>query len=109
MKLSMQSKLLKGFQMFIQFTCFSSFLQQLYPKFFESVEDFIKRLKPLADGKTQVSLKKQVYAASMDVISKVSNCGYSFFLCYFFHVSKSIHGCESTQDLTLIYNLYTSI
>ncbi|KAL5471054.1 hypothetical protein EMCRGX_G029129 [Ephydatia muelleri] len=44
---------------------------KLYPKFFESVEDFIKRLKPLADGKTQVSLKKQVYAASMDVISKV--------------------------------------
>ena len=80
MKLSMQSKLFKDFQMFYP-TCFSSFLQQIYPKFFDSVEDFIKRLKPLADGKTTVSLKKQVYAASMDIISKVSIYIYNKYLC----------------------------
>lgn len=87
MKLLMQSKLLKGFQIFYS-TCFPSFLQQMYPKFVDSVEDFIKRLKPLADGKTQVSLRKQMYAASMDVVSKVSI--YSLSWCNHTHTRRGL-------------------
>ena len=56
----------------IYIVCCTSFLQVLYPVLFENVDSFLKKLKLLADGKTQVSMKKQVYSVSMDLISKVS-------------------------------------
>ena len=53
-------------------TCHSSFLQSIFPKFCECADAFMERLKPLADGKTQVAMKKEIYRYSMDFVSQVS-------------------------------------
>ena len=39
--------------------------------FNECVNTFLERLKPLADGKTEVSMKEAFHDVSLDVISKV--------------------------------------
>ncbi|KAL5493789.1 hypothetical protein EMCRGX_G015016 [Ephydatia muelleri] len=47
------------------------FLQSIFPKFCERADAFMERLKPLADGKTQVAMKKEIYRYSMDFVSQV--------------------------------------
>ena len=47
-------------------------MKGLFPKLCERADEFIAKLRCLADGKTKVPLKKHIYDASMGVISKVS-------------------------------------
>ena len=42
--------------------------------FGECVDKFLDKLKPLADGRTQVPMKKHIHNAALDVISKVLIC-----------------------------------
>ena len=48
-----------------------SYLKGLIPIFNECVDQFLERLRPLADGKTQVPMKEEFAAVTMDVICKV--------------------------------------
>ena len=48
-----------------------SYLKSLTPMFGECVDMFLDKLKPLADGRTQVPMKKHIHNAALDVISKV--------------------------------------
>ena len=63
-------------------TCHSSFLQSIFPKFCERADAFMERLKPWADGKTQVPMKKEIYRFSVDFVSQVwSNTFIYFYKC----------------------------
>ena len=53
------------------YLCYYSYLKSLVPVFNECVDQFLERLRPLADGKTQVSMKEQFDILTLDVISKV--------------------------------------
>ena len=46
-------------------------LNSLVPSFNECVDRFLARLRPLADGKTQVPMKIEFTDLTLDVISKV--------------------------------------
>ncbi|KAL5496599.1 hypothetical protein EMCRGX_G012912 [Ephydatia muelleri] len=48
------------------------YLKSLTPMFGECVDMFLDKLKPLADGRTQVPMKKHIHNAALDVISKVA-------------------------------------
>eukprot|EP00731_Ephydatia_muelleri_P008176 Em0004g514a len=48
------------------------YLKSLTPMFGECVDKFLDKLKPLADGRTQVPMKKHIHNAALDVISKVA-------------------------------------
>ena len=48
-----------------------SYLKSLVPTFCASVDLFLGKLRPLADGKTQVPLKTHIQEVTLDVISKV--------------------------------------
>ena len=48
-----------------------SFVENLCQKFCECTDAFIKKLQPLADGNTEVHMKKEIYSAAMDFVSKV--------------------------------------
>ena len=48
-----------------------SSLKDLIPKFNECVDTFVEKLRPLADGKTEVPMKEAFHEAALDVISKV--------------------------------------
>ena len=50
-----------------------SYLKSLVPTFGECVDKFLDRLRPLADGKTQVPMMKHIHTTTLDVISKVGN------------------------------------
>eukprot|EP00731_Ephydatia_muelleri_P010430 Em0005g1016a len=47
------------------------FLQSIFPKFCERADAFMGRLKPWADGNTQVPMKKEIYRFSVDFVSQV--------------------------------------
>ena len=49
----------------------NSYLKGLIPIFNECVDQFLERLRPLADGKTQVPMKEEFAAVTMDIICKV--------------------------------------
>ena len=49
-----------------------SFLKDLIPSFNECVDQFLERLRPLADGKTQVPMKEEFSTLTLNVISKVN-------------------------------------
>ena len=46
-------------------------MKDLLPVFNECVDAFLERLRPHADGKTEVSMKEAFHEAALDVISKV--------------------------------------
>ena len=48
-----------------------SSLKDYLPIFNECVDTFLERLRPHADGKTEVSMKEAFHKATLDVISKV--------------------------------------
>ena len=48
-----------------------SSLKDYLPVFNECVDAFLERLRPHADGKTEVSMKEAFHEATLDVISKV--------------------------------------
>ena len=48
-----------------------SYLKSLVPSFNECADKFIEGLRPLADGKTMVSMKEHIAEVTLDVISKV--------------------------------------
>ena len=49
----------------------SSYLKGLVPDFNTLVDDFLEKLKPLADGQTVVPLKDHIRKFSLSVLSKV--------------------------------------
>ncbi len=49
-----------------------SYLKGLVPSFNSLVDDFLEKLKPLADGKTVVPLKDHIQSFVLEVVSKVS-------------------------------------
>ena len=49
----------------------NSYLKGLLPIFNECVDQFLERLRPLADGETQVPMKEEFAAVTMDIICKV--------------------------------------
>ena len=52
--------------------CFDfSFLRSLVPVFNECVDQFLKKLRPLADGQTQVPMKDEFSSLTLHIISKV--------------------------------------
>ena len=53
---------------------YCSYLKSLTPMFGECVDKFLDKLRPLADGRTQVPMKKHIHNAALDVISKVLVC-----------------------------------
>ena len=53
---------------------FNSSLKDLLVKFNECGDTFLERLRPHADGKTEVSMKEAFHEATLDAISKVCNC-----------------------------------
>ena len=57
------------------FTCSS--LKDHLPLFNECVNTFIEKLRPLADGKTDVPMKEMFHETALDVISKVREQGTS--------------------------------
>lgn len=52
-----------------------SYLKSLVPSFNECVDQFLERLRPLADCRTQVSMIQQFSELTLDVISKVQLSG----------------------------------
>ena len=50
---------------------FNSSLKDLLVKFNECGDAFLERLRPLADGKTEVSMNEALHETTLDVISKV--------------------------------------
>ena len=48
-----------------------SSLKELLPKFNECVDALLEKLRPLADGRTEVPMKEVFHEAALDVISKV--------------------------------------
>ena len=50
---------------------FNSSLKDLLVKFNECGDAFLERLRPLADGKTEVSMKEALHETTLGVISKV--------------------------------------
>ena len=48
-----------------------SSLKDLLPMFNECVNIFLEKLRPLADGKTEVSMKEAFHDVTLDAISKV--------------------------------------
>ena len=54
----------------ILFFMYSSLKDHLY-KFNECANAFLEKLRPLADGKTKVSMKEAFHEVALDVISKV--------------------------------------
>ena len=57
-----------------------SYLKTLLIPFNEMVEKFLGQIQPLADGSTTVPMKIQFGEFIQDVISKVSQASYMYFL-----------------------------
>ena len=51
-----------------------SYLKGLVPSFNECVDRFLERLRPLADGKTEVPMMEEFATLTLDVICKVCIC-----------------------------------
>jgi len=51
-----------------------SYLKGLVPSFNECVDRFLERLRPLADGKTEVPMMEEFATLTLDVICKVCMC-----------------------------------
>ena len=58
-------------RLFVVMVAGGSYLKSLVPTFGGCVDKFLDELGLLADGKTQVPMKKHSYNAATDVISKV--------------------------------------
>ena len=52
-------------------SCECSSLKDLLPVFNDCTNIFLEKLRPLADGKTEVSMKEAFHEVALDVISKV--------------------------------------
>ena len=61
-----------------------SSLKDFLPMFNEGVNTFLEKLRPLADGKTEVPMKEAFHEVALDVISKVRyiSCHYQFGIYY---------------------------
>ena len=55
-----------------------SSLKDYLPVFNECVDTFLERLRPHADGKTEVSMKEAFHKATLDAISKVRKRQYTY-------------------------------
>ena len=54
------------------FACYQcSYIKGLAPKFNMLVDDFLKKLKPLANGQTEVPLKDHIHGFVLTVVSEV--------------------------------------
>ena len=51
---------------------YTSYLKGLIPSFNECVDQFLERLRPLADGETQVPMKEEFAILTLSIISKVN-------------------------------------
>ena len=51
-----------------------SYLKGLIPSFNECVDQFLERLRPLADGKTEVPMMEEFGTLTLDILSKVCVC-----------------------------------
>ena len=56
------------------FISLTSYLRGLVPSFNECVDMFLERLRPLADGKTEVPMKEEFASLTLNIISKVGGC-----------------------------------
>ena len=56
---------------FVRLLCYNSYLRSLVPAFNECVDWFLERLKPLADGKTQVPMGEEFANLTLNIISRV--------------------------------------
>lgn len=54
------------------YTLHYSYLKDLIPSFNECVDQFLERLRPLADGRTQVPMKEELATLTLSIISKVN-------------------------------------
>ena len=71
-----------------------SSLKERLPIFNKCVNTFLEKLRPLADGKTEVPMKEAFHEVALDVISKVR---WSFFCHLNFSTTKNIHALDKTS------------
>ena len=67
-------------------------MKDLLPAFNECASIFLEKLRPLADGKKEVSMKEAFREIALDVISKVRSLKG---LCIFKHIYINTLDCEA--------------
>ena len=76
---------------------FHSYLKGLIPSFNSIMDDFLENLKPMADGKTVISLKENIQTFILDVISKVSHLMYQELIKPSQMIPQIIFGTDFTK------------
>ena len=74
-----------------------SYLKGLIPSFNECVDQFLERLRPLADGKTQVPMKDEFATLTLSIISKV---------CMYIIDSMYTHFIQCAMTVLLYYSCH---